>query len=210
MFAAKNVFLTPPAAPSVPVTIQGTTIGTTSSVTIPSHVAGDIIIIFAFRNSSTTVPSKPAASGTVPAYVDIDVNTGANTVSCRTAYFVATSTTETSGTWTNASAMAAIVCRGQNASTPIGGHAESGGSSATMAAPAVTMSKTDGTSVLLSIFGRSGGGVYNAATAGYTEQSSHTAVTMVNAKNDTTSDGSYNQTATGSASYRATQIEIQV
>ena len=73
-----------------------------SSITLPTHAVGDIIVIFAYRDGATAVPTNPTAGGTVPAWVDIDAAAGANTNSARSAYFVATATNHTSGTWTNA------------------------------------------------------------------------------------------------------------
>lgn len=191
--------------------IKGAKVTNGTTVNIPTHAVGDVIVIFAYRSASVTTPTKPAASGTVPAWVDIDNNTGANTNSSRTAYFVATATNHTSGTWTNATCMIAVVLTGQNTSSPIGGHAESGGASTTsLSTPSVTMSNTSGSSALLSFFGCAGAGNYAAPPAGYTEVANSTTLGNINAKNDTTSDGSYTQTANTAGVYRAATIEIIV
>lgn len=180
-----------------------------TSITLPTHAVGDIIVICAFRDGSTTVPTKPTASGTVPAWVDIDAPTGANTCSMRTAYFVATATNHTSGTWTNATGMAAIVIRGQ-ASSPIGGHAQAGGTAnGSATAPAVTLTNNKGGSIILEFYGHRTVTAWSAAPTGYTRQASVATEVCLNTKDSTTADGSIAQSATTTNSgYRAQTIEI--
>lgn len=180
-----------------------------TSVTLPAHNIGDTIVIWAYNNASTTTPTKPAASGTVPAWTDIDNTTGANTNSSRSAYFVATATNHTSGTWTNATGMTATVISGA-ASSPIGGHAEAGGAAANAAqAPAVTLSKTDGTSALLEHYGHRTVTAWSTAPSGYTRLASQATSVCVNSKNSTTTDGAVNQSNTATnAGYRGAAVEI--
>lgn len=85
-----------------------------ATITIPAgHATGDLLIMFAFRDGSTTAPSIPAG------WTQIGLNTGTS-VSSTTAYRVATSSSETSGTWTNANAIVCHVYRGQLATgTPV-------------------------------------------------------------------------------------------
>lgn len=193
------------------VTIQGVTTSQTTTVTLPSHQIGDLIVIFAYRSSTVTAPTKPAASGTVPAWADIDANTGANTNSSRTAYFVATANNHTSGTWTNATSMIAVVIRGQHGIVPIGNHAESGSAGTIMTAPSIQMGNSDGTSLLLHFFGASTGVSWGSPAAGYTMQAttatSGSAAALVT-KNVTTSDGAVNQGAQSNTGYRGATIEI--
>lgn len=201
-----------------PPSVVGATAVQSTSITIPTHQVGDIIVIYAYRGGSNTIPSKPAASGTVPAWVDIDAVTGANTNSSRVAYFVATATTTTSGTWANAGSMVCVVLRGQY-STPIGGHLESGSTRIGGAiAPAITLTNADGTSALLHFFGCStatGFSAWDAAPTGYTQRAADKTVgfagTCLDTKNSTTSDGAVTQThnGTASASYRGATVEIR-
>lgn len=189
-----------------PVAIQAT------SITLPAHEVGDLIVLFAFRRAdATNAIVKPAAAGTVPAWVDIDNNAGANACISRSTYFVATATDHTSGTWTSAEGMAAIVLRGQ-AVSPIGGHAESGGTGTAAVAPAITMVKTDGSSILLHFHGTRMNTTWAAAPAGYTRQAAFTTPFLggvcLNTKDDTTSDGSVSQGAQTSSGYRGQTIEI--
>ncbi len=193
-------------------TLQGNNTSQTTTVTIPTHAIGDLIVIYAYRSNSTTVPTKPSAGGTVPAWVDIDAATGANSCSSRTAYFVATATNHTSGTWTSATSMIAVVLRGQHTVVPIGGHSESGGTGTTMTAPSISMANADGSGQLLHFFGGVNLSSWGSAASGYTLQAS-SAASGASAgfvtKNTTTSDGAVNQgTQASSTGYRGATVEI--
>lgn len=189
--------------------IKGSNSAAGTTVTLPTHAIGDLIVIYAYRDGSTTVPTKPTASGTVPAWVDIDAATGANSNSLRCAYFKATATNHTSGTWTNATGMAAIVISGQHTS-PIGGHTQSGSTgNGTATAPAITQSVTDGSSLLLYFYGHRSVTAWSTAPTGYTRQTSTATEVCLNTKNDSTSDGSQAQSCTTTNSgYRGQTIEI--
>nr|WP_234797256.1 hypothetical protein [Mycobacteroides chelonae] len=185
-----------------------------SSVTIPTHSIGDLIVIFTLNPFTTTAPTAPSAGGTVPSWTYIDNANSGSGSGCTTAYFKATATNTTTGSWTNASHIMAVVVRNQNASSPIGGHAQQAGSSATTTAPAVTMTHTDGSSVLLHFHGHSnlGASGWDAAPTGYTRGatsgSGFQSGTALNYKNITTSDGSVGQTGGQNTSYAAATVEI--
>ena len=74
-----------------------------TSVTLGTHTTNDLITIFAFNNTSATVPTLP--SGWVNQY------TVTATIGWRVGYKIATGSSETSGTWTNADGLIAIVHR---------------------------------------------------------------------------------------------------
>jgi hypothetical protein len=197
--------------------IRGVATNPGNTVTIPRHTKGDLILIYAFKGDGATLPTKPAAAGTVPAYTDIDANPGVGGAASRTAYFVADGSTETSGTWTGATEMTAVVLGGQNASTPIGGHAEGGGSGASTShydSPSVTLTQTDGSSYLLYFYGlNSAGNPWQSSTAlaGYSRLATGKAV-VVNTKDDTTSDGIATEATpagTGATSWRTAVVEIR-
>lgn len=84
--------------------VVGTAIGTTTA-TMPAHQSGDLLIGYAFRDGSNTAPSLPSG------WTNGD-NSGANSCSARLGYKVATSSGETSGTWTNATSLIIVVLRG--------------------------------------------------------------------------------------------------
>jgi hypothetical protein len=75
-----------------------------TTITIPTHQSGDLILIVANRNNST--------AATIPSGWVVLNNSGASGVSISLAWKIAQSSSETSGTWTNASAMHCAVYRG--------------------------------------------------------------------------------------------------
>lgn len=193
----------------MPLTLKGSQIAATTSVTLPSHNIGDLIVIIAGRQGNATAPSVPSAAGTVPAWTTIDALSGATAGSLVTAYFVATATNHTSGTWTNATGMIASVVSGQAAS-PIGGHAATNptGSTSSDASPSITMTNTDGSSLLLYIFGHNSPLTsWGAAPTGYTQQqATGGSFLCLDTKNTTTSDGSSTQTLTASSAGNAAAV----
>jgi hypothetical protein len=113
-----------------------------TSVAIPSHNVGDLIVVW--THGTSVSPTKPTASGTVPAWVDIASDTRQ-----RLTYFVATATNTTTGTWTNSIRIVAVVLSGQ-AGSPIGGNAlRNGNSTSTVVVPSATLRNSDGTSQIL-------------------------------------------------------------
>lgn len=192
-------------------TVKGTAnAAATTSVTIPTHAVGDLIVIWAYRDGSTTVPSKPAASGTVPAWSDIDAPTGANTNSARCAYFIATATNHTSGTWSNATGMIAVVIQGNKSSSPIGGHAQGGSTgNGTTQAPSITQQQVTGKALLLEFYGHRTVTAWSAAPSGYTRQASSATEVALNTKDSSTTDGAISQACSSTNSgYRGQTIEI--
>lgn len=194
--------------------VSGSTVSATTSVTLPSHNAGDLIVIFAFDDNPTaTVPSVPAASGTVPAWDTIDTYSQTS-ASCITAYFVATASNHTSGTWSGATGMIAVVLSGQGVS-PIGGHAVTGGatSGTYSAAPSVTMVNGDGSSVLLHFYGHRLAPSWPEWAAGngngYTTQIESGEVCL-DTKDYTTSDGAvqHSNNTSGAVRYAGATIEV--
>ncbi|AKJ72194.1 hypothetical protein TPA4_29 [Tsukamurella phage TPA4] len=82
--------------------VDGGYIGTTSG-TLPTHAAGDLILMFSSRNTSS--------AATMPGgWIDLGVRTS-TVVSIRAAYKIAASSSETSGTWTNSNELSCRVYR---------------------------------------------------------------------------------------------------
>lgn len=190
-----------------PVSING------ASVAIPTgYAVGDLIVAFWFRRSdATNAIVKPTAGGTVPTWLDIDNNAGANACVSRSAYFFATATDHTTGTWTNSEVVSIIVIRNANTSNPIGGHAESGGTGTAAIAPALTQSQTNGAAMLLSFHATKGNTTWAAAPAGYTRRAQYATIiggVCLNTKDDTTSDGAVSQSGQASSGYRGQSVEI--
>lgn len=101
---------------------KGSSVGTTSVASMPPHVAGDLLIGFAFRDGSATGPSVPSG------WTQVE-RAGANTCSITVAYKWAASSAEVSGTWTSATSVVIASYSGVNTETPIGGYTVTGGSS---------------------------------------------------------------------------------
>lgn len=82
---------------------------TATTITIPAgHQAGDLLLMFAFRSGSTTLPTIPAG------WTSLLSPAGANTCCCLLAFKIALSSSETSGTWTSATTLVCHVYRGQS------------------------------------------------------------------------------------------------
>jgi hypothetical protein len=182
-----------------------------TSVTIPTHRVGDLIVIAAYRDGSTTTPTKPAASGTVPAWVDITNNTGANTNSMRTAYFIATAVNHTSGAWANATGMVAVVVENFRLGAPIGASSESGSTaSGSATAPVITLQDATGNSLIIDIVAHRSVTAWSAAPSGYTSLASVATEIQIGTKDVSTTSGAIAWSATTTNSgYRGAQIEIR-
>jgi hypothetical protein len=76
---------------------------TATSVTLGTHATNDLITVFAYNNANTTLPTLP--SGWVNQY------SSQSTTGWRVGYKIAASSGETSGTWTNAEGLIALVYR---------------------------------------------------------------------------------------------------
>ena len=112
-----------------------------TTITIPAHNVGDLLIMFAYRSSSNAPPTIPNT------WITIDSAGGANNSSVL-AYRIATGS-DTSGSWSNASQLIVQVYRGVSAS-PIGGFgAMQSANSTTVTYPAVTLGVTDGSSWII-------------------------------------------------------------
>lgn len=113
---------------------------TTTTITIPAHNVGDLLIMFAYRSNSNTPPTVPSGWTTIDA-------SGAANNSSSLAYRIATGS-DTSGTWTNANELILQIYRGTNAS-PIGAFAAQHANSTTVTYPALSLQVTNGTSWII-------------------------------------------------------------
>lgn len=116
-----------------------------STITLPTHQAGDLILIHAFRDGNTAPPSLPSGWTNI-------TSGGASTCSNRAGYKIAASSSETSGTWTSSTTLIAEVWRNVNPTSPIGVSASGGTTGTTITYPNLTLTKTDG-STAVSAFG---------------------------------------------------------
>lgn len=172
-----------------------------TTMTMPSHSAGDILLSFlgGFGNPLTSNP--PAASGTVPTWTLATSSTYGAVWWAR-----ATSSTHTGGAWYTSTGWLhsiAVVSGAKATGSPIGGSAS--GTATTLAVPAVTMTKTNGSSLLITLFyaqnsgGQSGTPTMENPATGYTRQANTAWIapnTMglyggVITKDQSTSDGAF-------------------
>lgn len=138
----------------------------TTTATLPAHQAGDLIVIYAFRDGNATAPSLPAG------WVSINTSTTTSTGS-RLGYKWARNASETSGTWTNATTVIAQVYRGHKYETPIGGNSQTVGTTNTSVAWGnITLTDTNGTSWVAAMRGhRSVDTTLETAPSGLTARS---------------------------------------
>jgi hypothetical protein len=115
---------------------QGT--GTTTA-TLPTHEVGDLAVVFAYRDGNATAPTLPAG------WTNIN-NTSSTSNSSRLAYKICKNTSETSGTWTNATSTIVHVYRGARFEGPIGGSGIASGTTGNVSYNTVSMTDTGNTS----------------------------------------------------------------
>lgn len=198
---------------------QGAASAAATSVAIPTHAVGDIIVLFAFRNGSSAGVSAPAAGGTVPTWISLQ-SPSTTGISGQGSYFVATATNHTTGTWTNATLVAVGVVRGQHPSSPIGGNNNNATGTATADCPgaAITLADSSGASFILALIGAGTPQVaFNTAPSGWTRRTTTNPTPgsapgiCINTKDTTTSGAAVTQSNGGSATGDATMVvEIKV
>jgi hypothetical protein len=115
-----------------------------TTITIPAgHQAGDLLLIWSFRDGSTTNPSIPAGWRNLTNTLD----TTLGSASCGWKW--AASSSETSGTWTNANHLCVVAFRGMDSTSPLGAISTSNGVSTTVTYNAVTLKDTSSLSWVL-------------------------------------------------------------
>lgn len=111
-----------------------------ASVALPAFTAGDLAIVFAFRDGTSTQPSLAAG------WTQIAASSGTNTCSWRAGYRILQASDTTTGTWTNATDIEVIVLRGYDPVDPFLFAAQAAAVSATPSFPSVGLSEADGSS----------------------------------------------------------------
>lgn len=138
-----------------------------TTVTIPTHQSGDLILIFAYRDGNNAAPGTPAAGGTVPTW-NLIGSSGGNTNSSNFRWALATGSTTTSGTWTNATELVCLVYRGAKV---VGNSAgSSGNASTTVTYPALTLDRTDNSSWVVGVAGHRTATNVDVAPSGMTNR----------------------------------------
>jgi hypothetical protein len=146
---------------------------TSSSATLTSTSANDLIVVMAYRGGSAATPT--IGSG----YTQFATNSGTGQ-SYIAGYKVSSGGETTTGTWTNATAVACLVFSG---ATSVGAGNNTAGNTTTISYPALTLSVGNGTSVVV------GFGAAGSATAGLNGTPSGTAPNFTNRTNQTSING---------------------
>ena len=166
--------------------LVGSNSATTTSVTIPAHQAGDLLVMFAYISSSTTPPTQPTTGG----WVTLTTKTG-TTQSCRISYKTCTGTSDTSGTWTNATELCVHVMRASLGFTALPGtFATSSSTTTTVTFPALTLADTSGNSWVLGFAGASNSTqTLSTAPTGMTNRQNPVVASTSQAASDDTNGG---------------------
>lgn len=180
-----------------------------TSVAIPTHQIGDLIVVFAYRNGNNTPPTQPAAGGTVPTWNTIG-SSGANTNSSIISYAFATATNTTTGTWTNATQIHVLIYR---CVADIGASAGAGANNTTTVNyPALTLQNANGTSWVIGVAGHRTASNVESAPSGMTNRTS-SGTGPESATHDTNGGDaawtSTNVTVNASGAYRSWVVELK-
>lgn len=173
-----------------------------TSITMPSHSPGDILLSYLGAYGDPVASNPPAAGGTVPTWtLAVSGSRGA------VWWTRATTSNHTSGSWYTANTWLhsmTVVSGAKATGSPIGGTAYAyPGNPFTV--PALTMANTNGSSLLITLFYTQNSGAQyaiptmTAPDAGYTRQASTGWIATNNmgiyggviTKNNSTSDGSF-------------------
>ncbi len=180
----------------------------TSSAACTGEQNGDLLVVFAYRSNSATAPTL--ATGFTQINTTSNSSGGTNG-SMRAGWIVASASTTTSGTWTNATHVAMQVYRNQN-SSPIGNNAVTGGnnSGTTVSYPATTLSVGDGSSWFAGFAGRgTGQSVLATAPSGMTNRTSAPATPLV-AGHDTNAGTATNWSTTSVSGFSASSKYVSL
>lgn len=173
----------------------------TTNVALSGTQLNDLIVVFAYNNASTTVPTVPAG------YTSLDTATG--TAEAGVLAFKVSPGSETStGTWTNATNIVALVYRGASG---CGASASSTGNSATLSYPTITLNDTSGNSWVAGLGGAVSatagmGGTTAALTQSRTNQ---TTVNGLDTNATVTTFAAQSLAVTGSGNWLTFSVEIQ-
>jgi hypothetical protein len=188
-----------------------------TSVTIPAHQRGDVIVVYARNTDNNVPPSAPTSAGTVPPWILVATSPASQYGMSRGYYFVATSSSHTSGTWTNTVGLVAAVVR-RACGVGSSGSSYTFGTSAASTTSAVTLTKSTGSSLLCQFHGwgdavNLGPTAIGAAPTGYTQRTTSrttSSAVALNTKNISDSAAAVTQTVTIGNSVVGSTITVEV
>lgn len=134
----------------------------TNTATLGTHQSGDILVAIASRDTSTTAPSIPAGNN----WTTLS-STGSNSLSYALVGKIATGSSETVGTFTNATSVSIVHLRPGTGISPAFGAVSTGAGANTVnqSIPALTLSVVDGSSLVLGIYIHSSADISGMSTA---------------------------------------------
>jgi hypothetical protein len=187
------------------ITYVGTTIAAGDSATLPTFGGGDLALVFAYRSGSDTPPTLPAG------WTDAVFNVGADNNSRRIGFRTLDGTETTTGTWTNATAVAVIVLRGHDPDSTIGVfNSGSGATASPMTTPALSGMATDGHSWVVAFAGATSFASLTTLTGTTAYSTSTIPPIAVHTQNDTSSWSSQDYGGGPAVGpYRTDAIEIK-
>lgn len=174
-----------------------------TNVAITSTSNGDTIIVFAYNNASTTIPSLPGG------FTNLSTNSATGNA-CRIGYKVSTGGDTTSGTWTNASNVACHVYSGCNTTTPFLNTTTGAGNGSTLTFTGFAMTNTDGSDWIAGFGGAKActAGI-NGNTTNLVNRTNQTIITGKDSGSGETSWSSETLSVTGSGRWLTMTVEIQ-
>jgi hypothetical protein len=169
----------------------------TNTATLPSHAAGDLIIVGAFRDGSATPPTVPSSQNWLTRQ-----STGSNTCSGVLVCKIAVSAAETVGTFTNATSIVALVYRpAAGEFLRLGASGTNGGASTSVNYPAITLEDGDGSSWVGGIAGHRSTNTTVGSTA-------PTGMTNIGEVNDATDELGFHDTNGGVSSWSSQNASV--
>ena len=139
----------------------GSTVASGTGVTLPAHVAGDLLVVAAQGGGTTSTPVPSLPSGWTQAYRSSS-NQGCPVL---IGYKFATASNTQGGTWASSASTCGYVFRGADTTTPFGAFNSTMNAVST---PAVTPVNTAGESVLVHYFYNNGtNGAWGAIPVGF-------------------------------------------
>lgn len=212
------------------VSLTGSASAASTSVTLPAHNVGDLIVLYVWRNNTTTAATIPTAGGTVPTWTNLGSNpSGTNNAGYYLlVWAIATATNHTTGTFTNATSMAALVFSGADQTNPIVGRADNSNAAAstqydvyypyfesdsTTGAPTSSWPQRDlsGASKIVSFTGGPSTTTFGTTPSGWTRVLTDTTSKIcINSLNSSTTSTSTAQSSTGNTSSAYNSLSIEV
>lgn len=176
------------------------------SATLPTFTAGDLAIVFAFRDGNTTAPTLPSGWNNLG-------SVGANTCSARWGYRILVAGDTTTGTWTNATDIEVYVIRGFDAGAGFGFFQGAGNTGASASMTWSSMGLTDLNSrswVLLLGAHRTATDTNTVALTGTTNESPATnSVAMHDVQGASAAWSSTSKTVNANSGWITTVIEVR-